>query len=151
VAQRSGTSGPKYRQIADDLRTRIESGEYPPGSQLPTKAELMTRHHVALNTVERAIEELRKAGIVETVQGSGMFTREPPADGMPPSADPAARRLAALESEVAGIRTGLGEMRETIARLQAQLITIYELTGNSYPPEAIGAAEWHTRAAEGRG
>lgn len=147
MAQRSGTSGPKYRQIASDLRARIERGEYPPGSQLPTKAELMARHHVALNTVERAIEELRRAGIVETVQGSGMFTREP-VIGSSSSADPAARR-AALESEVAGIRSELAEVRETVARLQAQLIALYEVTGNSYPPEGTQVAEWRTHTAEG--
>jgi GntR family transcriptional regulator len=76
VARRPGRTGPKYRQIADDLRSRIERGEYRPGSRLPTKAELMTQHHVAVNTVERAIEELRRAGLVETAQGAGMFVTE---------------------------------------------------------------------------
>jgi DNA-binding GntR family transcriptional regulator len=71
-----GTS--KYQRIAADLRARINSGEYPPGSQLPTKAELMTRYQVAVNTVKRAIDELRKAGLVETLQGAGMFVCEPP-------------------------------------------------------------------------
>lgn len=69
----------KYQRIADDLRAGISSGEYPPGSQLPTKAELMARYGVAVNTVERAVDELRKAGIVETLQGAGMFVRPPPA------------------------------------------------------------------------
>jgi DNA-binding transcriptional regulator YhcF (GntR family) len=115
---------------------------------LPTKAELMAQHHVALNTVERAIEELRRAGIVETVQGSGMFTREPLAAAAPSSADTPAR-LAVLETAMTGIKSELAEIRETVALLQAQLITLYELTGNSYPPEASEAAEWHARVAEG--
>src|SRR5258708_16251150 len=74
----------KYQRIADDLRARSSSGEYPPGSRLPTKAELMARYQVAVNTVERAIEELRKAGLVETLQGAGMFVREPPEPGHSP-------------------------------------------------------------------
>jgi len=65
----------KYQRIADDLRARISSGEYPPGSRLPTKAELMARYQVAVNTVERAIAELRQAGLVETLQGAGMRGR----------------------------------------------------------------------------
>ena len=81
MAQGPGMSGPKYRQIADDLRARIEGGEYPPGTRLPTKAELMARHHVALNTVARAIEELRRSGLVETAQGSGTYAREPAPGG----------------------------------------------------------------------
>ena len=33
---------PMYRQIADDLRAKIETGELPPGVQLPTEIELIT-------------------------------------------------------------------------------------------------------------
>jgi GntR family transcriptional regulator len=82
VAQRPAQTVPKYRQIAHDLQARIERGDYPPGSRLPTKAELMAQHGVALNTVDRAIDELRKAGLAETLQGVGTFVRtpEPPDD-----------------------------------------------------------------------
>jgi GntR family transcriptional regulator len=71
---------PKYRQIADDLRARMEAGEYPPDSRLPSKTELMSRYHVALATVNNAIGELRKLGVAETIQGVGTFARKPPAD-----------------------------------------------------------------------
>jgi GntR family transcriptional regulator len=33
-------ANPMYRQIAEDLRRRIESGDLAPGSQLPTELEL---------------------------------------------------------------------------------------------------------------
>jgi len=72
---------PKYRQIADDLRTRIESGEFPPDTRLPSKAQMMARYGVALATVNSAIAELREAGLAETVQGSGTFARKPPEAG----------------------------------------------------------------------
>jgi DNA-binding GntR family transcriptional regulator len=71
---------PKYRQIADDLRARMEAGEYPPDSRLPSKAELMSRYHVALATVNSAIGELRRLGLAETIQGVGTFARKPPPD-----------------------------------------------------------------------
>lgn len=130
MAQQAGPTGPKYRRIAEDLLARIEDGEYPPGSQLPTKAELMERHHVALNTVERAIEELRKAGLVETVQGSGMFVRERPPGSTP--ADGTAKRMEDLESQVEDLRE---EMREGLSLLQAQLMNLYQSTGQPYPFE----------------
>lgn len=69
---------PKYRQVADDLRARIEAGEYPVGTQLPTKAELMARYGAALGTIDSAIDVLRQMGLVETRQGSGMFVCQPP-------------------------------------------------------------------------
>src|SRR5215813_5301373 len=112
MAQQAGITGPKYRQIARDLRDAISRGDYAPGDRLPTKAELMERYHVAINTVERAIDELRQAGMVETVQGAGMFVRKP-ADRSPIPAADTAKRLEELESELAALRKDFG-------RLQAQ-------------------------------
>jgi DNA-binding GntR family transcriptional regulator len=120
---RQPTTGPKYRRIAEDLLARIDKGEYPPGSKLPTKAELMTKHHVALNTVERAIEELRAAGRVETVQGAGMYVREPGAES--PSAD-TVKRVERLESEVA-------DLREELSLVRAQMMNLYQSKGQQYP------------------
>src|ERR1039458_95828 len=68
---------PRYRQIADDLRARMEAGEYPPDSQLPSKSELMAHYGVALATVNAAIGVLRDEGRRETEQGRGTFAREP--------------------------------------------------------------------------
>jgi len=68
---------PRYRQIAADLRARMESGQYPPDSRLPSKTEMMTHYGVALNTVNRAVDELRKLGLAETVHGVGTFARKP--------------------------------------------------------------------------
>jgi GntR family transcriptional regulator len=125
-------SGPKYRRIADELLARIKDGEYPPGSRLPTKSELMERYHVAVNTVERAIEELRKAGIVETVQGAGMFVREAPSDSASLSPN-TTKRLGRLESEMADLRQGFNLLR-------AQMMDLYQSTGHEYPYED-GAAK----------
>lgn len=68
---------PRYRQIADDLRARMEAGEYPPASRLPSKAELMESYGVALATVNAAIGVLRDEGRLETEQGKGTFARKP--------------------------------------------------------------------------
>jgi DNA-binding GntR family transcriptional regulator len=127
MARQAGATGPKYRRIADDLRAQIEDGKYPPGSRLPTKSELMARYDVAVNTVERAIEELRKAGLVETAQGAGMFVREaaPGGTSSPSAID---RRLDDLESEV-------GALREQLGLLQAQVMNLYHSTGQTYPYE----------------
>lgn len=104
----------KYGAIADDLRERISSGEYPPGSQLPTKAELTARYKVAVNTLERAIDELRKEGLVETLQGAGMFVREPPEAGHSPE-------YLALIERLDGTDHQLRRLAEQVTRLE-QLI-----------------------------
>jgi len=105
---------PKYQRIADDLRMGISSGEYPVGSQLPTKAELMDRYQVAVNTVERAIDELRKAGLVETLQGAGMFVREPPESGHSPEYIALMEHLAGTDEQVRRLAGRIGELEKLV-------------------------------------
>ena len=66
-------SNPMYRQITDDLRLKIESGEVAPGAQLPTEAELMDRYRASRNAIRDAIKLLRTRGLVETRPGQGAF------------------------------------------------------------------------------
>jgi GntR family transcriptional regulator len=69
-------AGPLYRQIAEDIRRKINSGELEPGSQLPTEDELMEEHHASRNTVRGAIKELAISGLVITLHGKGTFVAE---------------------------------------------------------------------------
>lgn len=64
---------PMYRQIAKKLRERIESGEIPPGDQLPTELELRDRYNASRNTVRDAIKWLIADGVVAAKPGQGMF------------------------------------------------------------------------------
>ena len=77
MAQQAGRTPPKYRRIADDLRARIESGEYPLDAQLPTKAEMMAGYGAAIGTIDNALKVLAREGLVESVQGVGTFARKP--------------------------------------------------------------------------
>ena len=69
---------PLYRQIADDLRNKIESGDLAQGSQLATEAELMKQNGASRNTVRDAIKWLSTLGLVETRPGQGTFVVEKP-------------------------------------------------------------------------
>jgi GntR family transcriptional regulator len=65
-----------YRQIAEDLRQQIESGELTPGSQIPTELELRDRYNASRNTIRDAIKWLTSLGLVETRPGQGTFVTE---------------------------------------------------------------------------
>jgi GntR family transcriptional regulator len=67
---------PPWRKVADDLRRRIEAGEFPPGSMLPSLTSLTEQYHVSRTTARKAVGALRDAGLVETVRGWGMFVRQ---------------------------------------------------------------------------
>ncbi|MEV0459575.1 winged helix-turn-helix domain-containing protein [Catellatospora methionotrophica] len=62
-----------YTQIADDLADRIKSGEYPPGSKLPSYNELSTLYSVHFGTIARVIALLRDRGVVIGSPGRGTF------------------------------------------------------------------------------
>ena len=64
-----------YRQIAEIIRSRIESGEYPQGSRILTESEIVETWEVARTPARRAIAFLRKQGLIETVPQRGSYVR----------------------------------------------------------------------------
>lgn len=70
---------PAYQRIAEDLRSRIVSGEYQPGSALPTLPELETLYGASGGTIRNAIKILREEGLVDTRTSSGTLVRTKPA------------------------------------------------------------------------
>ncbi len=63
-------------QIIEDLTERIRSGEYPPGSQLPTYDSLATLYSVSPATIASVMRILRERGVVVGVPGRGTFVPE---------------------------------------------------------------------------
>ena len=68
---------PPWRRVADDLRRRIESGEFPPGSPLPSLTSLQDEYGVSRTTARKAVGNLAEDGLVESVRGWGTFVKEP--------------------------------------------------------------------------
>jgi len=64
---------PFYRQIIDQIKFGIASGNLTAGEQLPTVRALAVELKVNLNTVTKAYKELEILSILETQQGSGTF------------------------------------------------------------------------------
>ncbi|MFD5111777.1 GntR family transcriptional regulator [Streptomyces sp. NPDC058391] len=73
----------KDREIERILRRRIETGEYAPGMQLPTRAELAHEFAAPISTVLRAVTPLRKAGLLIVVAGGGTIVRDGDFNGTP--------------------------------------------------------------------
>jgi len=68
---------PRYRQIANIIRRRIESGELQPERPIPSEAQIMLEFDVARATARHAAEVLRDEGLVVRVPGLGTFVRKP--------------------------------------------------------------------------
>jgi GntR family transcriptional regulator len=63
------------KQIADDLRELITSGELVAGGKLPSERELSERYGVAPQTVRQAVAILKHEGLVVGQAGRGVFVR----------------------------------------------------------------------------
>jgi GntR family transcriptional regulator len=74
--------GALYRQVAAAIRDAIASGEYPPGTLLPSETQLIDRYGVSRPTVRNAVAALRTEGLIEVIHGKGSFVRAAPAPVM---------------------------------------------------------------------
>lgn len=70
---------PKYLQLVEHLRKKIEEGELRPGDRLPSYAELRKNHGLTQPTVDRSHALLEKDGYIERVAGKGTFVATPTA------------------------------------------------------------------------
>ena len=67
---------PIYQQIIRILQTKIAAGEYPAGSRVPAVRELAMEAGVNPNTMQRALAELERDGLLETVRTTGKYVTQ---------------------------------------------------------------------------
>jgi GntR family transcriptional regulator len=65
------------REIVADIAARIESGEYPPGHELPSYTRLAELYSVSVSTASRVYLALAARGLTKGVPGRGIFVAEP--------------------------------------------------------------------------
>ncbi|MGK5551699.1 GntR family transcriptional regulator [Actinomadura kijaniata] len=61
-----------------EIKRRIESGEYPPGSMLPSESQLVREFAVGRTTVVRALQMLQQDGWITREHGVGSFVKGRP-------------------------------------------------------------------------
>ena len=70
-----------YRQIAEQIRDLLASGQYPLGSRLPPERDMAAQLKVSRTSVREAIIALELAGLVDVRIGSGIYVSRVPAAG----------------------------------------------------------------------
>ncbi|OKO81433.1 GntR family transcriptional regulator [Bradyrhizobium sp. NAS80.1] len=127
-----------YRQVADQLRSLIDSGEYAVGSRLPTERELAEQLRVSRPTVREALIALEVEGRVRIRVGSGIYVIEPAAVVAPASATviegpfELLRAREFLESAIAEQAARVAT-KDDIARIDASLLAMENV---EHPGEA---------------
>jgi GntR family transcriptional repressor for pyruvate dehydrogenase complex len=118
-----------YIQIAEQITTLIESGEFRPGRQLPSERDLAQELGVSRPTVREALIALEVAGLVEVKVGVGAFVRAA-AKGPLPETDHSALEImqarALVEPELAALAArhiteeGRAELAGIVATMRGQ-------------------------------
>lgn len=68
----------RYIQLATLFRQRIDSGQWPVGSQIPTVEDLSMECGVARATIRQALDLLEEEGLIERFRAKGTFVRRRP-------------------------------------------------------------------------
>lgn len=67
---------PIYTQILERIQMQIVSGVYQPGAKIPSVRELAADAGVNSNTMQKALSELERSGLIITQRTSGRIVTE---------------------------------------------------------------------------
>lgn len=70
------SNAPIYTQLVEQIKLRIISGAYIPGQRIPAVRELAQEAGVNPNTMQRAMQELERLGLLFSIRTSGRFVTE---------------------------------------------------------------------------
>ena len=144
-----------YRQIADQIRTLIKSGEFLAGARLPPERDLARQLGVSRPSVREALIALEVEGMVEVRIGSGIYVlaggETPAGNGLDATAGPfeLLRARYVIESECAALaaksakKVHLQAIEDALAEMEK------ELTDAKQP--LPGDRMFHLRIAEATG
>ncbi len=70
-----GKLSPCIQQLRETIRAKIEDGDYPPGTAIPSENELAAVYGLSRQTVRNAVEILVREGLLRRVAGKGVYVR----------------------------------------------------------------------------
>ena len=71
---------PLYIQLREVIRSKIEDGEYPVGTAIPSESQLAETYDLNPLSVRSALSALKYEGLLRSVQGKGVFVNGPKAE-----------------------------------------------------------------------
>ncbi|MDD5298433.1 MAG: FadR/GntR family transcriptional regulator [Rhodocyclaceae bacterium] len=114
--------------VCAELESRIRSGAYAPGEQLPTEKLLAANFDVSRAVIREAVARLKADGLIESRQGSGAFV----------AARPKSLNFKIAETDEA--RQTLAHVMELRALVE---MTVSELAARRRSPEDLDAMRAH--------
>ncbi|MEV4354076.1 GntR family transcriptional regulator [Nonomuraea sp. NPDC049625] len=64
---------PKWVQVANIIKERIASGDYPVDTPVPSEHQIVQEFGVARGTARKVLQRLQEEGVIYAVRGLGSF------------------------------------------------------------------------------
>jgi DNA-binding FadR family transcriptional regulator len=143
-----------YRQIADQIRGLIQTGEFPPASRLPAERDLARQLGVSRPSVREALIALEVEGLVEVRVGSGIYVQhrsvsKPPEVPMETGPFELLRARWIIEGECAALAAKAATRQQIQGMREALDMMEEDKRRNAMPLE--GDRLFHLRLAEASG
>jgi DNA-binding FadR family transcriptional regulator len=116
-----------YVQIADQIRSLITAGEFPPGSRLPAERELTKQFGVSRPSMREALIALEVEGYVQVRPGSGIMVTTPKTGAPDCSRDEGPLEVLRVRRLIEGTiaeETALSMEQKDIAALEQNLLAM---------------------------
>ena len=107
---------PIYVQLVEIFKVRIANGSWPIGTKMDTVRDLAVRYQVNPNTVQRALSELEREGLVYAERTSGRYITSD------------AEKVKTARADLASLR--IREFTEQMTLLGFEVRDILLMTGN---------------------
>jgi GntR family transcriptional regulator len=117
------SAGTLHGQLYQALVGSIETGAARPGDRMPTETELMESYGVSRTTARRALDDLRRNGLVERRPGKGTFVVKP-----------------RMDAAIAGLHSVTDEIEMLGYRAGARLLSVQEDTADESAAGHLGIA-----------
>ncbi|WP_329521092.1 winged helix-turn-helix domain-containing protein [Spirillospora sp. NBC_01491] len=142
-----GSRGPSHRHVADDIRTRIGTGEYPIGMPIPSTVKLTEHYSVSKTVIRQAVAQLQQEGLLEGHGGKGVFVLTTPAEQTAErvSVEDLAQRVNALSDDLRDLATRITsiapdrDLAGEVTELRGLVVQLYNRLGHPLSDESAEA------------
>ncbi len=110
---------PMYYQLKEIIREKVMSGEWKPGTLIPSERELSKQYGISRMTVRQAFNELTQEGVLRRKQGVGSFVAE-----------------LKIEQQLSGLTGFTEDMRKRGLQAKARVLTLQTI----HPSAEVAAA-----------
>ncbi|MEV0111445.1 FadR/GntR family transcriptional regulator [Nocardia sp. NPDC050799] len=145
-----------YEVLVETIRSRILSGELPPGTRLPTEPELSDEFGVGRSTIREALRSLATQNLIHTTRGvtGGSFVTAPSIGHISAHLETGVALMAAAETvsvdqlmEVRNLMevpaAGMAAFRRTPDQLEQLEAVMFEPDGTQGPETYAANQEFH--------